>query len=319
MNPKPNVLITIDMPRIAYDKLSGRFNVTWNKPQLDGEQLLKKVKRYDALLTTLGDQVTDAVMAAAPRLKIVSNMAVGFNNIDLVAARKRGIVVTNTPDVLTDATADLAWALLMASARRLPEGERLALSGKFHGVHSLMLLGVDLKGKTLGIYGCGRIGQAVARRSLGWDMKVIYHNRHTLPKKTEKALNARWVPFGKLLKDSDFLCVVAPLTPETRGRFTLREFKQMKLRSVFVNIGRGPIHNEKDLATALRKGWIGYAGLDVYEHEPKIERELLRSNKVTLLPHIGSATVETRDAMASLAADNILRVLSGRKPLTPVP
>lgn len=182
-----------------------------------------------------------------------------------------------------------------------------------------MLLGVDLKGKTLGIYGCGRIGQAVARRSLGWDMKVIYHNRHPLTKKTEKTLNAHWVPFGKLLKDSDFLCVVAPLTPETHGRFTLREFKQMKPRSVFVNIGRGPIHNEKDLATALKRGWIGYAGLDVYEHEPKIERELLHSNKVTLLPHIGSATVETRDAMASLAADNILRVLSGRKPLTPVP
>lgn len=318
MKTKPRVLLTVDMPRVAFELLRKRFKVDWNKHQLTEDQLSQKVKPYDALLATSADKVTEKVLTSAPKLKVVANLAVGFNNIDLEAARRHGVVVTNTPDVLTDATADLTWTLLLSCARRLPEGERLLQAGKFKGVHPLMLLGSDLQGKTLGIYGCGRIGQAVAKRGRGWDMKVLYHNRARLSPQRERELNAQYVSFETLLKRSDFLCVTAPLTPETDGRFTLREFKKMKRTAIFINTGRGRIHREGDLVTALRKGYLRYAGLDVYEKEPQIHPGLLHSDRVTLLPHLGSATVGTRDAMATLAARNIELVLTGRQPLTPV-
>jgi glyoxylate reductase len=318
MKQKPKVLITVDLPKVAYDYLQKRFAVTWNKPQLTHDQLVKKVAPFQAVLATIADKVDETIFAAASQLRVVANMAVGFNNIDLQAARQRGVVVTNTPDVLTDATADLTWALLLASARRLPEGERLLQSGLFKGVHPLMLLGLDLKGKTLGIYGCGRIGQAVAKRARGWDMPVLYHNRKRLKPQTERKLNAKYASFEQLLQRSDFLCVTAPLTDETRGRFTLKEFKKMKRTAIFINTGRGPIHREADLAKALEKRFIQYAGLDVYENEPKVDPQILKSDRVTLLPHLGSATVDTRNAMAMLAAKNIERVLNGDKPITPV-
>jgi glyoxylate reductase len=315
---RPRVLITNDISPEGVDFLRKLYRVVWHHGPLTERELLSRVPTCEALLTTLSEPITARVLRAAPRLKIVANCAVGFNNVDLQTARDLGIAVTNTPDVLTESTADLAWALLLSCARRVPEGERLARSGRFRGANLLMLRGLDLRGKTLGIFGCGRIGQAVARRGKGWDMKVVYHNRKKLPPALENALNAKYVGFQRLLTASDFLVVTAPLNNQTKGRFALREFKRMKPTAVFINIGRGPIHHEKDLATALRKRIIFYAGLDVYEREPLIEPELLRSDRVTLLPHIGSASVETRKAMALLAARNIDLVLRGKRPASPV-
>jgi glyoxylate reductase len=315
---KKRVLITREIPLVAYQKLSKKYLVTWNKRPLTEAQLVLKVSPYNAILASLADPITKKVILAAPLLECIANFAVGFNNIDLNTARARRIWVTNTPEVLTEATADLAWALIMSCARRIPEGEKLVRSGRFKGVHALMLLGADLFGKTLGIYGFGRIGKAVAWRGRGWNMKVLYHQRHRESASIEKRYNARYVSFGKLLEASDILSVNSPLTAETRHRFGRKEFKKMKKTAIFVNASRGPIQVEKDLAEALRKKWIFSAGLDVYEFEPKVTPTLLTAENCTLLPHIGSATVETRNTMAILAADNIERVLSGRKPLTPV-
>jgi glyoxylate reductase len=315
---KKRVLITNNLPIAAYQRLSKKFDVTWNKTQLTEKQLLAKVKPYHALLTTLADPVTAGVLNAASGLRCVANCAVGYNNIDLKKAKEKRIWVTNTPDVLTEATADIAWALLLSCARRIPEGEKMVRTGKFKGAHPLMLLGADLFGKTLGIYGFARIGKAVARRGRGWNMKVLYHQRRRESRQVEKAYNAKHVPFEELLKSSDFLSVNSPLTDETRHRFTRKEFYMMKKSAIFVNTGRGAIHREKDLIEALQKRRILSAGLDVYEFEPRIEKELLNLPNCTLLPHIGSATVETRDKMALLASTNIDLVLSGRRPKTPV-
>lgn len=315
---KKRVLITNHLPDAAYQSLQRKYEVTWNKRQLTESQLVSRVGPFHALLTTLADPITEKVLGRAPNLRCVANYAVGFNNIDLKAARKRDIWVTNTPDVLTEATADITWGLLLACARRLGEGEKLVRSREFKGWHPRMLLGADLIGKTMGIYGFGRIGKAVARRGRGWGMQILYHQRHRESSRTEKRYNARYVPFEALLRKSDFLSVHAPLTPETRHRFTLTEFKKMKPEAIFINTSRGPLHDEKDLAQALRKGILHSAGLDVYEFEPKIEAELLRLPNCVLLPHLGSATVQTRDTMALLAAENINRVLSGQRPRTPV-
>lgn len=312
------ILITNELPDAAYRFLRRKYDVTWNKRPLNERELAARVKPFHALLTTLSDPITEKVLSAAPLLQCVSNYAVGYNNIDLKAARARGVWVANTPDVLTEATADIAWALLLACARRVPEGERMVRAGKFKGWHPLMLLGVDLTGKTLGIYGFGRIGKAVAWRGRGWNMKVLYHQRHREKPSLERKYNARYVPFETLLRQSDFLSLNAPLTPETRHRFTLREFKKMKPTAVLVNTARGALLKERDLALALRKGIIHSAGLDVYEFEPEVEPTLLSLPNCTLLPHLGSGTVETRNTMALLAAENIDRVLSGRNPKTPV-
>ncbi len=303
---------------VAFEYLSRYYQVTWNRKQLTESQLIIQVKPFQALLTTLADPISRKVFQGAPQLKCVANYAVGYNNIDIETAKDRGIWVTNTPEVLTEATADIVWALLLACARRIPEGERLVRARKFKGWHSLMLLGLDLSGKTLGLYGFGRIGQAVARRGRGWDMKILYHQRHRVPASLERRLNAKYVPFEILLECSDFLSVNAPLTPKTRHRFTSKEFRKMKKTAIFINTARGPIHDEKALAQALEKGTIHSAGLDVYEFEPKIDPSLLGLVNCTLLPHLGSGTTETRDQMALLAAENIHLALSGRKPKTPV-
>ncbi len=312
------VFITNRLPKAAYQKLSKNFKVTWNKSQLSEKQLLSKVKPYHALLTTLADPITASVLRSSPNLQCVANYAVGYNNIDLAAAKKKQIWVTNTPDVLTEATADIAWALILACARRIPEGERLVRNGKFKGWNPLMLLGVDVNKKNLGIFGMGRIGKAVARRGRGWGMRVIYHQRHRESRVVENRLNATFVSFSDLLKRSDILSVHSPLTSETSHRFTLVEFKKMKRTAIFVNTSRGAVHSEKDLAMALKRGLIFSAGLDVYEFEPKIDADLLKAQNCTLLPHLGSGTVETRDRMAILAAENIELVLRGHTPKTPV-
>jgi glyoxylate reductase len=315
---KKRILITSLIPDAAYQKLSRFFQVTWNKKQLTETQLASKIKPFHAVLTTLADPVTAKVLNAAPNLRCVANFAVGFNNIDLPTAKSRGIWVTNTPDVLTEATADLVWALILACARRVPEGEKFVRTTGFKGWGALFLLGQDLFGKTLGIYGFGRIGKAVAWRGRGWNMPVLYHQRHRESPAIEKRYNAKYVSLKILLSQSDILSVNSPLTPETKHRFAFKEFKQMKHNSLFINAARGMIHNEADLAKALQTKVIASAGLDVYEFEPKINQQLLKLSNCTLLPHLGSATLETRTQMALLAAENIELVLLGKKPKTPV-
>ncbi len=315
---KLKVLITDQVPLVAIQKLKNKFQVTWNKSHWTEAQLVSKVMPYHALLTTLADPITAQVFQAAKNLKCVANFAVGFNNIDITEAKKRGIWVTNTPDVLTEATADIAWALILACARRVHEGEAMVRKGQFKGWHPLMLRGLDLKGKTLGLYGFGRIGKATARRAIGWNMRILYHQRTREKGSTERLYAARYVSFSSLLRESDILSLHAPLTPETRHRFTSSEFQKMKSNSIFINTARGPIHIEKDLVKALKKGPLFAAGLDVYEFEPMIDRDLLKLQNCLLLPHLGSATNDTRDQMATLCADNITRVLKGRRPLTPV-
>lgn len=268
-------------------------------------------------ITLLTDRVDGALLDAAPTVRVVANLAVGYDNVDLDAARARGVVVTNTPDVLTDATADLAWALLLSAARRIGEGERLVRRGEWKGWSPTQLLGPALPGKTLGVFGLGKIGAAVARRARGFEMAVQYTTRTPRPE-AEAELGARWVDFDTLLRTSDFLVITAPLTPETRHAFDADAFRAMKPEAVIVNAGRGPIVDEAALVEALRGGEIAAAGLDVYEREPIVDEGLYSLEQVVLAPHLGSATREARAAMATLCCRNVLAVLRGEAPLTPV-
>jgi glyoxylate reductase len=262
----------------------------------------------DALLPTPRERITDEVLDAAPRVRIVASHSVGVDHVDLVACRARGVLVTNTPDVLTDATADLAFALILAVARRLHEGEALARSGSWDGWKPQELLGVSLAGKTLGIYGMGRIGRAVALRGEAFGMDVVSFEKGG----TEEE-------FRGFLSKVDVLSIHAPLTEETRGRFGEREFLRMKEGTILVNTARGPIVDEKALAAALRSKHLFGAGLDVFQREPQIEAALMDLPNVVLLPHLGSATTETRLAMARLACTEIVRFFAGEPPLNPVP
>ncbi len=261
----------------------------------------------DALLPTPRERITAEVLAAAPRARIVASHSVGVDHVDLAACRARGILVTNTPDVLTDATADLAWALVLAVARRLREGEALVRSGAWDGWKPRELLGVSLAGKTLGIYGFGRIGRAVAKRAEAFGMNVVSFDR-----------GGSEAEFEGFLSKADVLSIHAPLTEETRGRFGEKEFLRMKEGAILVNTARGPIVDEEALAAALHSKHLLGAGLDVHAREPRIEAALLGLSNVVLLPHLGSATVETRLAMARLACTEIVRFFKGEPPLHPV-
>jgi glyoxylate reductase len=280
--------------------------------------LLEQVRSVHGLLAMLTDRVDKALLEEAPLLKVVANYAVGFDNIDVAACRARGIVVTNTPDVLTDATADLTWALLLASARRIAAGDSLTRAGGFTGWEPGMLLGRAVRGATLGILGAGRIGKAVARRSAGFDMRVIY----TSPRpwtEGEQTLDAEAVPLETLLGESDFLSLHAPLNEATHHVIRRETLAQMKPTAILVNTARGGLVCEVDLLEALQAGTIWGAGLDVFDPEPPDpDNPLLHHPRVTLSPHLGSATVQTREAMAALAVQNILAVLEDNPPLTPI-
>jgi glyoxylate reductase len=272
----------------------------------------------DALLCLLTDRVDAALLDRAPRLRIVANAVVGYEHVDVRACAARGIVVTNTPDVLTEATADLAWALILATVRRLPQAERSLRAGEFHGWGFWDYLGGDLAGATLGIFGMGRIGRAVARRAAGFGMRVVYHSRTRLPADEEARLGAEPVSFDGLLARSDVLTLHAPLTAETRHAIGREALGRMRPGSYLVNTARGALVDEAALVEALRSGPLAGAGLDVYEREPEITPGLLDLPNVVLLPHVGSATRDTRTRMAMLAARNVHAVLGGRPPLTPV-
>jgi glyoxylate reductase len=260
------------------------------------------LERCDAWLCLLTDRVDAELLARAPRLRVVANMAAGVDNVDVGAARRLGVAVTNTPDVLTDATADLAWALLLSAARRVVWNDRYVRAGAFVGWGPELGVGVDVAGKTLGIVGAGRIGRAVAERARGFRMPVLLHSR------------SGGVPLGELLERSDFVSLHVPLAPDTRHLIGEPELRRMRPHAVLINTARGPVVDERALVRALREGWIGAAGLDVYEDEPRLAPGLAELANVVLLPHVGSATVETRARMAETAARNAIAVLRGEKP-----
>jgi len=308
------VLLTREIPEAAMERLKKEVDLEYvsEETKLTKEEIIERVKDKDGIISMLDDPIDAVVINSAPNLKVISNYAVGFNNIDVKAATSRGIVVTNTPDVLTDATADLAWALLMAVARRIVEGDRYVRAGHFHCWGPKLMLGYELSGKTLGIIGMGRIGSAVARRAKGFDMRVVYHNRRS--REGEKDIGAEYVSFDRLISVSDFISIHAPLTEDTRHMLGEEEFKQMKKNCILINTARGPIVDEKALVRALKEGWIAGAGLDVYENEPYVSQELLSMDNVVLEPHIGSATYEARERMAEMVVDDCLAVLKGRRP-----
>jgi D-3-phosphoglycerate dehydrogenase len=310
------VYITRMIPERAVKYLQEHCEVEVNTEDrfLTRAELLEKVKGRDAVMTMLTDQVDGTMLdAAGKQCKIVANFAVGYNNIDIPAATGRGVFISNTPDVLTDATADLAWALMLAVARRVVEGDRVTRAGNFTGWTPLFMLGTEVTGKTLGIIGAGRIGQAVAKRATGFDMKILY--TATTPKpEFEKATGATFMKLYELLAESDYISVHVPLTPQTKHLLGEREFGIMKDTAVLVNTARGPVIDEKALAQALKDGQIWGAGLDVYEREPEIEAGLRGLDNIVLCPHLGSSTLETREKMGLMAANNILAALRGQTP-----
>jgi glyoxylate reductase len=282
------------------------------------DELLEAVRGASGVLSTATEKMDGEVMdAAGEGLRVIANMAVGYDNIDVEAASERGVVVTNTPGVLDETTADVAFMLILAAARRLGEGERLLRAGKWEWWGPKQLRGLDVWGKRLGVVGLGRIGQAVARRARGFGMEILYHNR-SRKEDAEKELGARYLDLDDLLRESDFVSIHTPLTDETRHLIGERELGLMRETAVLVNTSRGPVVDEAALADALEDGRIFAAGLDVYEEEPKVHPKLLELENVVLAPHIGSATIETRDRMATLAAENLRAVLGGEEPKTPV-
>src|SRR5215203_1907543 len=313
--------VTNLLPAPALEMLrgAGELRLDERETAIPRPDLLELVSAADAVLTLLHDRVDAELLdAAGPRLQCVANVAVGYDNVDLEAAAARGVLVTNTPGVLDDATADLTLALLLAATRRLAEGDRLVRSGRGWSWGMSFMLGSGLRGKLLGIVGLGGIGRKVAERARAFGMKIAYHSRHPAPAEVVAALSAEQLPLEQLLAEADVLSLHCPLTPQTHHLIGAAELASMKPTAVLINAARGPVVDERALAAALRSGVIAAAGLDVYEDEPRVEPALLELDNVVLAPHLGSATVETRTAMAELAARNAISVLSGQGPLTPV-
>ena len=313
--PKPNVFATHSLFEAARQILQETCEVEyWAKPERPPrEEVLRRVKDKEGLVCLLTEKINEELLSVAPKLRIAANVAVGFDNIDVAACTKRGVAVTNTPGVLDETTADFAWTLLMAVARRLSEGEELARSGKWKNWDLDQLVGTDVWGKTLGIVGFGRIGRAVARRASGFQMKVIYTDAQRAPAEVERALKAEFWEMNALLAESDFVSVHVPLLPETRRLFDAPKFKRMKPTAFLINTSRGPVVDEAALVAALEGEQIAGAGLDVYENEPFIHPGLKRAN-VVLAPHIASASLETRTKMACIAANNVVALFAGQKP-----
>ena len=314
---KPTIFITRKLPEEAVAPLREKFTVRmWESESepVPRDVLLKEVAEIDALWSVLTDRIDREVFDASMKLKIVSNMAVGYNNIDIEAAKEKGVIVTNTPGVLTETTADLAFALLLATARRVTEAESELRKGNWTSWSPMQYTGMDVGGATLGVIGMGRIGEAVARRGKGFDMRVLYHNRSRKPE-AEVAYGVEYAELDDLLMESDFVVILAPFTPETVGLIGARELGLMKNTAALINVARGGIVDESALYDALTNGTIWAAGLDVFEVEPvPLDHPLLTLPNVTVLPHIGSASIRTRLAMMDLNANAITDVLEGREP-----
>jgi len=317
-----HILVTQLVPEAAIERLrsavgNGTLDINpepdhiWSK-----RELVEKLRagNYNALYCMLTNRIDGDVLDAAPDLKIVANVAVGYNNIDVDEATRRGVAVTNTPGVLTDTTADFAWTLLMASARRLVEGDRFLRAGRFRGWGPLMMVGQDVYGKTLGIIGFGRIGRTLAKRATGFEMNVLYYDRHPADPDTDKMLNARSVSMDELLAQSDYVSLHTDYNPETHHLIGKAEFDKMKPTAYLINTARGAIVDETALVEALNTGQIAGTGLDVFEKEPEIHPGLLELENAVLAPHIASASLDTRTAMANMAADNIIAILTGKRP-----
>jgi lactate dehydrogenase-like 2-hydroxyacid dehydrogenase len=311
---RPAIYITRRVPQEAVDLLAQTCEIRhWNEDDpVPREVLLGAVRDIDGLYCLLTEKVDQALLDAAPRLRVISQMAVGFDNIDIAAASARGIPVGHTPEVLTETTADLAWALIMTTARRLVEAAAAVKSGEWTTWKPMWMTGPDVHGATLGIFGLGRIGVSVARRAQGFSMRVIYHDAIESP--YAASVGAEFVSLPTLLAESDFVTLHVPLLPETRGVVNAGFLRQMKPGAILVNTSRGPVVNEADLYTALSEGWIRAAGLDVTNVEPlPLDSPLLSLSNCLVLPHIGSASIPTRIRMATLAAENLLAGLAGER------
>ncbi|MBO8161564.1 MAG: D-glycerate dehydrogenase [Thermosipho sp. (in: Bacteria)] len=310
------VFVTYKIPEEGLKLLMEKFEVDvyTGEKFLAKEEMMERVKDADAVVTQLRDPVDKEFIDAGNKLKIIANYAVGYNNIDVEYAKSKGIFVTNTPGVLTEATADIAWALLLAVARKIIPADKFTREGKFEGWKPKLFLGYEIYGKTLGIIGMGRIGQAVARRALGFGMKIIYHNRRRLPQEIEEKYNAKYVDLNTLLKEADFISINVPLTQETYHLLNEEKLKLLKPNAILINTARGPVVDERALYNLLKEGRIAGAGFDVYENEPEITPGLEKLENVVLLPHIGSGTFETRAKMSIMVAENVIDALEGRKP-----
>lgn len=314
---KPNILVTRRLPSEAMALLEENFEVECNPRNqvLTREELLSSVRGKEGLLSLLTDNIDLGVMdTAGPQLKIIANYAVGYNNIDVDAATARKIAVSNTPDVLTDTTADLTMALLLAVARRIVESDVYTRAGKYQGWDPLLFLGSDVHHTTLGLLGFGRVGFAVARRAAGFDMKILYYDTQRADPEMEKQVGATYVDLETLLRQSDFLSIHVPLTPNTVGLIGAENLALMKPTAFIINTARGELIQEEALAKALQEKGIAGAGLDVFEHEPAIHPALTGMNNVVILPHIGSASMETRTKMGLMAAENLISALKGEIP-----
>lgn len=321
MTDRPGILVTQKVPAPAYPLLEafGRLEanqeegVIWSYAELSrrapGHEYI-----YCLLTDTFDEPLLTACAEGNPRTKMIANMAVGFNNIDVEAATRLGIAVSNTPGVLTDTTADLAFALLLATARLIPDAERFLRAGRFTGWGPLLFCGAEVHHATLGLIGAGRIGKAVAKRASGFDMQVFYSNRHRLTSEEEALYHLTYLPLDELLATADFVSIHTPYLPATHHLLGEREFQLMKPTAMLINTARGPIVDEQALVHALQQGVIAGAGLDVFEHEPQVEPALLTLNNVVLLPHIASASLKTRTLMATMASDNLAAHSRGQRP-----
>jgi glyoxylate reductase len=321
MTERPKILVTQKVPGPAYPLLEEIGDVDANMQEgviWPYEELLRRGPEHDYIYSLLTDNIDDRFLEACatgtPRLKMVANMAVGYNNIDIEAATRLGIAVSNTPGVLSDTTADLAFALLMATARRIPEAERYLRAGKFKGWGPLLFCGADVHHSTLGLMGAGRIGKIVAKRASGFEMKVLYYDVYRMSPEDEATYHMTYMPMDDVLKQSDFISVHTPYMPSTHHLIGDRELSLMKPSAVLINTARGPIVDEKALVEALQSGTIAGAGLDVFEHEPAVEPELLTMENVVIVPHIASASLNTRTLMATMASDNIVAHFHGQHP-----
>jgi len=313
---KPKVLVTREVFDETLEYLGAHCQVESNQKDVPFEpaELARRLADKDGLMCCLTDRVDATLLAGSPQLKVVANIAVGYNNIDLDACTARRVMATNTPGVLDDSTADLAWTLMLGAARRLTELERRVRNGEWTSWRLKQWLGVDVHHATLGVFGLGRIGQAIARRAAGFDMKVIYHNRKRVAPEIERRLNATYASKDELLRQADFVVLQLPYSPETHHMIGAAELKQMKPSAILINSTRGGVVDDAALIAALKQGTIRAAGLDVFENEPKLNPGFLELDNVVLSPHVGSSTEATRRAMALTAAKNLVAALTGATP-----
>lgn len=309
------VFVTREIPSAGLKSLTDRAEVIVSPfdRELTPQELVERTADCNVLVCTPANLIGASLFIKQPQIRLIANFGAGVDHIDLEAVKEYDVIVTNTPSVLSATTANMAMALILALTRRLLEGDQLLRAGGFKGVHALFMLGTDLEGKILGIYGLGRIGLALARRAAAFGMEILYHNRNKRPE-VESELRAQWVGFDELLEKADIISINAPLTDQTRGIFNCQAFSRMKPDAFFINTARGSIHNEADLVKALNEKLIAGTGLDVYEHEPQVHSGLLKMKNVVLTPHLGTATHEVRTKMSLLVAENVIAFLDGRKP-----